>query len=155
MIIVKLAGGIRDHFPARASEWGFAALLLWIGYFLAVTPGTFVTSAGYAGLAALADEATWRIVCFVVGSLRLLALVINGTFATTWYGRWSPHVRGACAFLSCGVWLPLMWGFLLSERPLLINGFVGVVLAIDVYNIRRVWADAGRSDQAVVNASEP
>lgn len=155
MIVVRVARGIREHFPARASEWGFAGLLIWLGWVFVSWPGIFDTSLSYGGLARLADELVWGTVCIVVGVLRLAALIVNGTFADTWYGRWSPHVRGACAFLSCIVWFPIWAGFVATERPLLIPGFVACIFLIDAYNIRRVWADAGRSDKAVADAAQP
>ncbi len=155
MIVVRVARGITEHFPARASEWGCAGLLIWLGSMFSRWPDIFDGSLSYGGLARLADEAVWGAVCVVIGVLRLAALVINGTFASSWYGRWSPHVRGACAFASCGVWFPLLWGFSSADRPLLIFGFVGFVFLIDFYNIRRVWADAGRSEKASADAAKP
>lgn len=153
MIIVRVARGITEHFPARASEWGFAALLIWLGSLFLHYPALFDASLSYAGLAKLADEVVWGWACIAIGSLRLVALVINGTFAGTWYGRRSPHVRGVCAFLSCGIWFPIFAGFLVSERPLLIVCYAGVVLGLDAYNIRRVWADAGRASEARADAA--
>lgn len=150
MIVVRVARGIREHFPARASEWGFAWLLIYCGWLFWNRPDMFASSLAYAGLARMADEQAWSLGCVTVGSLRLLALIVNGTFAATWYGRWSAHVRGACAFLSCGVWFPLFFGLLPTGRPLgLLHGYVAIVLLIDFYNIRRVWSDAGAGDRSL------
>lgn len=153
MIIVRMARGITEHFPARASEWHFSILLIGLGHLFFQYPALFDASLSYGGLARLADETIWGAVCVAVGLLRLTALVINGTFAGTWYGRWSPHVRGVCAFLSCGVWFPIFAGFLVSERPLIVTYLAGVVLSLDGYNIWRVWADAGRASKAYADAS--
>lgn len=146
MIVVRVAKGITEHFPARASEWGFAVLLIWLGDLFLRSPGMFESSPNYDGLARLAsNEAVWGVVSIAVGLVRLAALVVNGTFANSWYGRWSPYVRGICAFLSFGVWFPLFVGFYGAEKTVIVLGFVGCVLAIDAYNIRRVWTDAGRA----------
>lgn len=154
MIIVRVARGISEHFPTRASEWGFSGLLIWLGALFLEYPALFDASLSYGGLARIADETVWGSACITIGLLRLVALVVNGTFAGTWYGRWSPHVRAACAFLSCGIWFPVFAGFLASERwPLLIVCYAGVVFALDAYNIRRVWTDAGRAVKAHADAA--
>lgn len=145
MIIVRIGRGIKEHFPARASEWGFAALLAGLGWLFLKNPDLFDASLAYGNLARLADEKFWGIACITIGLARLLALIINGTFADSRYGRWSPHVRGTCAFLSCGVWFPLAGGFLAQDRTLIVTLYAVTVLVIDAYNIRRVWHDAGRA----------
>lgn len=155
MIVVRVARGIREHFPARASEWGFSGLLIWLGCVFTRWPELFDRSLSYSGLAGLADETVWGAACIAIGLVRLAALVINGTFADTWYGRWSPHVRGVCAFLSCGVWFPILAGFVLIDGAPIIKGYTFIVFAIDAYNIRRVWTDAGRTVKAYADAAAP
>ena len=154
MIVVRVARGISDHFPARASEWGFAGLLIGLGYVFAGSPDLFDASRSYSGLARLADETVWGSACIAIGVVRLLALVINGTFAESWYGRWSPHVRGVCAFLSCGIWFPLWAGFIAIDGAPIVKLFTFTVLLIDAYNIRRVWSDAGRTSKAYADAGQ-
>jgi hypothetical protein len=153
VIIVRVARGITEHFPARASEWGFAALLIWLGFIFAGSPQLFAGSQSYGGLARLADEGVWAAASISIGVVRLVALIVNGTFADSWYGRWSPHVRGICAFLSCGIWFPICAGFLLVEGAPIIKAYTSVVFAIDAYNIRRVWKDAGRTVKAYADAA--
>lgn len=155
MIIVRVARGITDHFSARASEWAFAGLLISLGWLFLSSPDLFDASLSYGGLANLADEIVWGWACIGVGAIRLVALIINGTFAGTWYGGWSPHVRGVCAFLSCGVWFPIFAGFLMAGRPLVVLLYAATVLGLDAYNIRRVWADAGRAEKAKADAAGP
>jgi hypothetical protein len=74
----------------------------------------------------------------MIGLVRLLALIVNGTFADSIYARWSPHVRGVCAFLSCGIWFPLWAGFFAVSGAPIVKLFTFTVLAIDAYNVRRV-----------------
>lgn len=152
MIVIRVARGITEHFPARASEWGFATLMTWLGWMFVRHPDIFEGSLSYGVLSRLGDEQIWGLACVVIGVLRLIALIINGTFAHTWYGRYSPHVRGTCALLSCGIWFLLLCGFLFADRPVLILGFVACVFSIDFYNIRRAWYDAGRSAKAAIDA---
>jgi hypothetical protein len=59
MIVVRVARVISEHFPARASEWGFSGLLIGLGYVFASSPELFADSRSYSRLARVADETLW------------------------------------------------------------------------------------------------
>lgn len=148
MVIVRIVTGIRHHFHVRAAEWFCTAVLLnWAVVMLA--PGdTFSTSAAFQGLANLASERTWGVVCLLMGTARLIALILNGTFAHTRYGHFSPHVRAAMAFLSCFVWFHIVYGMLGTWATLPLTTGPGTYLAIlllDAVNFRRAMDDTGEA----------
>lgn len=153
MIIVRVARGIKEHFPNRVNEWAFAGLLAWLGALFIQYPALFDTSMSYANLAQLADERVWGVACILIAGVRLLALGVNGTFAGTWYSQWSPRVRGVCAFLSCGIWFPIFAGFAISNRPFLLVCYAGTIFFLDAYAFTRTWNEAGRVTKANANAS--
>jgi len=153
MIIVRLAAGVKDHFPARRSEWLLATYLCGWGIILGQPEPLFDTSRAFSGLRAFASEHTWAWACLLIGAVRLLALLINGTFAHTWYGRYSPHVRGSLAFLSCFIWTAISIGILnsgVSSTGLVI--YPGL-LFLELTNISEALKDAGEVDRSRRDAS--
>lgn len=152
MIVIRMVKGVSDHFPARRSEWVLAAMLLGWGIILG-PPSTsvFATSPAFAGLDGMAPEWVWAWVCLLIGVVRLLALLINGTFAHTFYGHWSPHVRGALAFLSCFIWTAISIGVFNSGA--LTTGIIIYpgLLALEITNLKEAWQDAGEADRGDVD----
>ena len=147
MIILRIAEGIRNHFPARASEWALAAGLSHWGRIVYNEPSIF-NRPGFSQMAEWAEPRTWGLAAMTVGGIRLIALVINGTFADTRYGQISPHVRGATAFLSCFVWLQIYLGLQISGDTTTGLGIYPYLLALDCYNTARAFGDAGEADRA-------
>lgn len=148
MIILRVYTGVAEHFPARRSEWVLAGIMLAWGYLLLLPGPIFNQSPAWAGLQAWAPEGVWGWSAVVIGAFRLLALLINGTFHTTWYGRWSPHVRGLASFLACFIWMQLSWG--LFNAPHLTTGlaiYPGLLL-LDLMNVVAAASDAGKMDKA-------
>jgi hypothetical protein len=89
MIILRLARDIRRHFPIRVPEWIMAAVLLGWSFMLSSDPDTFQRSADFAELARYGDEIFWSTICLLVALLRLVALIVNGTFHQF---RYAPHL---------------------------------------------------------------
>lgn len=149
----RILRGIRDHFAMRRSEWVLAIILVGIG--LALEPLRLPTSAVsrlgmFEGFIA---ERIWAWGCLSIGLLRLLALAINGTFAQTWYGHWSPHVRGSLAFVSCYTWTAIsidMFSLEISTLGLLV--YPGL-LVLEITNVKEAWRDAGEVDRSTADAA--
>jgi hypothetical protein len=153
LIIVRMARGVTDHFPARRAEWVLSAMLFGWGIVLAPTStDVFSTSHSFDGLAALAPEWVWAWICFSIGLIRLLALLINGTFADTWYGQRSPHVRGSLALLSCFIWTMISIGIYNSEIST--TGLVVYpgLLFLEFTNVKEAWQDAGAVGRSKADA---
>ncbi|MDP2358032.1 MAG: hypothetical protein Q8M31_18475 [Beijerinckiaceae bacterium] len=148
MIILRVIRGIHEHFPARASEWALALMLFNLGLVLAMPQETMMESASLSGLARIASEEVWAGALLLIGIVRLLALIINGTFAHAKYGRWSPHVRAFLALVSCFFWMQIAVGLTLSPTIATGIGIYPVLLALDMYNTARASGDAALIDRA-------
>ena len=152
-VYARVYRGVRDHFPARASEWvlGFA-LTSWGA--LLLRPGAmFDTSPAFRTMASMASENVWGWAAIAIGISRLFALILNGTFPTTWYGRFSPHVRGVMSILSMFVWLSITLGLYRVETE---NTGVAIyfwLMVLDVWNCGRAFRDAGALDEGLRNGA--
>lgn len=110
MIVLRIAKGVQQHFTARRSEWALAFGLTGWGFVVAKPTVLFASSPAYASMANMADEQTWGYGAFCAGLLRLIALVVNGTFPGTIYGRYSPLVRSLAAYGCCAIWAAITIG---------------------------------------------
>lgn len=148
---VRLYLGIQEHFPARRSEWVLAFMMLAWGQILLMPGEVFSTSPAWAQMSLYMSEHSWGLLATSVGSFRLLALIINGTFATTWYGRWSPHVRALASFLSCFIWFQITFGLLNSNAATTGLAVYPGLLVLDAMNIVAASKDAAGMDKAVAD----
>lgn len=148
---VRLYLGIHDHFPARRSEWVLAGIMVAWGWILLKPSELFAGNPAWAQMAAMMDEATWGWLAIGIGTFRLLALIINGTFARTWYGRWSPHVRAAASFLSCFLWFQISFGLWASDAATTGLAVYPGLLVLDAMNIVAASKDAASMDKAVAD----
>lgn len=127
---------LRSHFPARMSEWANAAILTSWGAYLLLHPGLF-DEPGLGVIFAkmksmvwvdMAPEAVWGFVAFVVGSIRLLALFINGAYSRT------PMIRLATAAVSAFVWTQVVIGlFGVPNTGLVVYPWLVVIDLISAY----------------------
>ncbi len=148
---VRLYLGIHDHFPARRSEWVLAGIMVAWGWILLKPTAVFASHPSWSQMAAMMDEATWGWLAISIGSFRLLALIVNGTFARTWYGRWSPHVRALASFLSCFLWFQISFGLWASDAATTGLAVYPGLLVLDAMNIVAASKDAASMDKAVAD----
>lgn len=148
---VRLYLGIHDHFPARRSEWVLAGIMVAWGWILLKPTSVFASHPSWSQMAAMMDEATWGWLAIAIGSFRLLALIVNGTFARTWYGRWSPHVRALASFLSCFLWFQISFGLWASDAATTGLAVYPGLLVLDAMNIVAASKDAASMDKAVAD----
>lgn len=152
MIIVRIVRGVTDHFHARSSEWQLSfSAVIW-GVVVAL-PGEVFTSVAWEPLARWGSETSWGSAAVVIGGLRLVALIINGTFADTWYGRYSPHVRATMAFLTCFLWATLSLGLISSGALSTAFAAYPVFFCFDAWNARRAAVDAAFADRIKADAA--
>jgi hypothetical protein len=144
-MFVRLAGGIRDHFPIRVSEWIMAAAMLEWGWVLWFDPDTFSKSSNLSELARIGDESSWSLVCVLAGLTRLAALVINGTFHDKF--KYSPHLRAFAAMIACFLWGQITLGIFVAVYSAggVLTGLVAysTFLFLDMWNLVRASADVG------------
>ncbi|MCF6126083.1 hypothetical protein EN904_10600 [Mesorhizobium sp. M7A.F.Ca.CA.001.07.2.1] len=148
MIVLRIAGGIREHFGMRVTEWIMTgALFGWSGC-LAMDPLTFDRSPSMAIIATYGNEAFWANVCLMTALLRLGALIVNGTFKGF---RYSPHFRAGASIASCVFWGQIALGVLVAVLTADGSG-TGVIvyltfMTIEMWNLFRAWADVGASQR--------
>ena len=140
MIISAHIKSFRETFEGRASEWALAIIMLGWGLALVVNDTLFYTSPNLKTLAAMAPQDTWATAFLIVGSLRLVALAING-----WWRR-TPHIRYVTGFLSAGVWYLLSVGIWRNDAILPGTITYPVYFLLDMYNVWRAVGDAGWVD---------
>jgi hypothetical protein len=141
-MFIRVVTGIAEHFDVRFPEWlGAAALIGW-GINLMVTPVSWTNPEAWSLMLSIMPEDTWGLVCTLSGWFWLLALTINGTFATTAYSRYSPNVRGTCALISASIWFLVLMSVLSANSSG--RGIYWLPLVLSVWCIFHSWRDVGR-----------
>lgn len=144
MIILRIAGGIRQHIGMRVTEWIMTGALFGWSAVLASDPLTFSTSRSFSVIASYGNETMWANICLFAALLRLGALTVNGTFRQF---RFSPHFRAGASIASCVFWGQIAFGVLIAWLNVGGSG-TGVIaystlMAIEMWNRFRAWADVG------------
>jgi len=106
MLILRIGRGVIDHFPVRRSEWISACVMIAWGAILTLDGLPLYGSWVY--LSVNLTEQAWAALLICLGFVRLIVLTINGSFPTTWYGKWAPHVRVATSLICTLAWLQLV-----------------------------------------------
>lgn len=139
MIIVK---GFRQTFRDRFPEWVLSIALFWWGIFALVNPDSFQYSILLSSILRIATQEVWGWIATVLGSIRIIFLIINGAW------RPSAHIRTIGAILGSGFWSMMILSsfditWLLSNSVL----FIGF-LAFDLYSLWFSAEDAKLADLA-------
>lgn len=145
MLILRIWNGVIDHFPIRRSEWINSCVM--IGWGIVVLLDNRPLTGAWYVLGELMSEVFWSLMLMTVGTIRLIALLVNGTFPRTWYGKFSPHVRVGMSLLSSLVWLQLVIATIGS--PILTTGLVAYLgyLVSDALNTLSSAAEARELDK--------
>ena len=136
MMILKL----QKSFPIRVTEWLLACIMLSWSILCWNLRDVDWSNPLYSGLARFGDQHSWAFFAFVIGGLRLAALMINGAW------RPSPHLRAMGAFLSCFMWLQISLALFNSEIRATGLAIYPWLLIADIYNVFRAAHDARQSD---------
>lgn len=144
MLVIRVFKGIQNHFSTRVMEWAFAVIMVNWGIRFLTSDSVLDLFPSFANMGFIMTEQNWGIFCLAVGALRLLSLVINGTFAGTLYSKYSPHLRGIssalCAFFWCQIVISMIG--VLPISPGL--GVYGVFLAVEIYCVSATFNEAGQ-----------
>lgn len=160
---IRVVRGVVNHWPTRYGEWILAAMLAGIGWRI-LMPDRVFDLPSLVFLAGIFDEQEWGASCFVVGLVRLTALVINGTLydieplrksrrivprVLVLYSRYSPHVRAAMALLTCLFWFTISFSLIASGATGW--GFItyGGLFLLDLWNASRASVDADKVNRNV------
>ena len=134
---------------SRALDWFCAAMVLAWGVSLALPGSTLTSSPAYEPFLEKASEPVWAGILIFIGSLRFVALFINGHAP-----QGSPILRGVAAFLGVIIWAHFFAGFLdVSIRMGVASAGIGinlVMLGADMFSTGRAAADTIRARQGHV-----
>lgn len=109
MLILRMIDGIQSHFKARMTEWIMAFPTGATAFGFMVQPDMFSKSPSYGGIASWATEYVWLWVFLFCFTIRMVALVVNGTFEAF---RHSPHLRVLASVICFNAWGWFTGGFL-------------------------------------------
>lgn len=140
MILAHLRSSLRETFPARASEWALATILLNWSTILYLNPTLFATVPSFSIISEIAPQPVWLALCGLAGGARLVILLINGAW------RRSPHARAVGAFVSCFFWFEISVGLFLAGTWGTGLAVYPVLLLLDSFNVLRAGGEAGLSD---------
>lgn len=145
-IYLRAAHDIREHFPQRVTEWIMTIIAMGgFSYALATEPNTFEVGRAFRILAQYGDEKFWSSICASVFIVRLVALVINGTFKDRF--PYAPHMRAYASFLACIFWGFIVVGVLMAHinegATLQAVVIYFVMFSLDMWNFLRAWVDVG------------
>lgn len=131
--------GITDNLNIRLAEWGLGLMLLLWGAIL-VSPDDTFSRPAFTMMARIASENVWGVVLTLLGTTRIVVLLINGAW------RRSPHLRAATAFLSCFVWTQIALSIWESGIFATALAVYPVLLLMDIYVVIRAAGEARLSD---------
>lgn len=150
-MIIRIVTGIHRHLPERVAEWALAIVLVRFGLILLAPGSSFETSPAFRVMAEMAREETWGWACLTIGSIRFMALVVNGTFWDTWYSRYSPHIRGFTAIASIFAWAQIVYGMASSGVNTTGLAVYPVLLVLDFWCVFHAFGDAKLADVRAAN----
>lgn len=132
---------IREHFKLRFSEWIIGLMLLLWGVTLLINTSLFeVYPAAFNSMSDITTQKIWGIMAIGIGLLRLIFLIINGTW------RRSAHLRAIGSGLSACIWTVVWSSYLNSDTLLPGLWSVGALIALDLFSLWYAAEDAKHSD---------
>ncbi|WP_386681801.1 hypothetical protein [Loktanella sp. R86503] len=116
-----------------------------MGAVLSLQDDLFSVSPSFAQLSQWADQPVWACIVTVCAIIRVLALIVNGTFAGF---RYSPHIRAGASLVSMLFWSQFCLGFLIAAVSgegawTAVPAYSTFVLA-ELANLFRSGSDIGR-----------
>ena len=141
-MFIRVVTGVRAHFEARFVEWTMATTLSFWGWNIAGPSEAWSNRAAWEGMLRITSEDTWGWICIAAGAAWLIALTVNGTFADTWYSRYSPVVRGLMAIIAAMVWFQVYMSVVTAQTSG--SGIYPLPLALSIWCVFHAWRDIGR-----------
>ena len=131
MIIVEM----RKHFEQRAIEWWSAGAMASWGFMVLLFPNMFILNPACHALLTFAPQNVWGLAAMIAGSVRLVALFINGM----WYR--TPAIRWLTTMVSIFIWFCITAAFVSS--PIINMGIAvyGWHIFADMYSAYRSAMD--------------
>lgn len=146
MIFVRVVTGIKNHWHIRSSEWLMIYPSVGIGTILLYQPDMFTMSSTFNAVAEWMTQPQWSLFILICALIRLIALTVNGTFASF---RYSPHLRLIAALSGVFFWSQYSLG--VTTSAVFDNGawsapvMYSTMCLAELLNIYRTWVDVMRS----------
>lgn len=138
MLVVRFKETFRERMP----EWVQAAGMMGWGLLVLASSGLFYTQEFFHPLLLIMGQMEWGLAALLVGTIRLIFLVINGAW------RPSAHIRAAGCVLGT-----ILWGSLLVSAFSLnwltpTSSIYAMLLALDLLSLWFAAGDAKLADLA-------
>ena len=154
-MFIRIVTGIARHLPERGLEWVMAVNIIWWGWKITAPDPQWANPVAWEFMLSWGlSEEGWGWLCVIIGAIRLLALVINGTFADTWYSALSPWVRACTAGMGAIVWFMVFLS--VSAANTSGAGIYQLPLILDLWCSLHVFFATGRASRGMTgNARLP
>jgi hypothetical protein len=139
-LVVRVLRGATCRFGLRKQDWFLASMLATFGVVLLVDDGRLNTVAAWDHLWKIASPRVWGWMSLIIGTIRLCALLVNGTFQSF---RWSPHIRLIAAALTCFMWFNLVLGIMLAGVMTTAAAIYPHLLVFELYNVYAAAQETG------------
>lgn len=139
MILVRF----KETFRERAPEWALSAGLLAWGLLALSAPGLFQEQVFFHPLLRIMSQDWWGAIALIIGSVRLVFLVINGAW------RPSAHIRAVGAFAGSMIWTVLLIAAFSLEWVTPTAALYSLLLSLDMLSL---WFAAGDAKLADLEA---
>lgn len=141
MIPLRFAHTFRE----RAPEWILSTAILAWGMIVFISTDLFFNQEFYHPLLLITSQLNWAIFGIVVGSVRLIFLVINGAW------RPSAHIRAIGCLAGCMLWGALLISVLSLNWLAPASGIYASLLSLDLLSM---WFAAGDAKLADLSAKK-
>lgn len=131
---------IQSRFGPRMMEWFYAVHLALFGYVLLLPTETFNQPAFQAFRELVPSEVFLGWVMLLVGCLRIVGLVINGSLKNV-----TPQIRQVSAAVGCLVWTGISYGFASSDVVSTWVAIYPLFIVGELVNINRAARDQGKA----------
>jgi len=146
-MFLRVVYGVKAHLPERALEWVLAFNMVWWGWKLTDPATQWSNAAAWSFMLSFWSEEAWGWLCVIIGGLRITALIINGTFANTWYSAASPWVRALTAGTGAIVWFMVVLSVTAANTSG--AGIYQLPLILDLWCSLHVFFKTGRASKRV------
>lgn len=138
MIVARFKETFRERMP----EWILSTgMLLW-GMMTLFSPNLFNTVPFFAPLLQLMSQTSWGILAVLIGTIRLIFLIINGAF------RPSAHIRAIGCIFGTLLWINLLISALSLDALTPTTAIFAMLLALDIVSLWFAAGDAKLADLA-------
>lgn len=138
---------IACHFQIRIASWFMATMMFGIGIVLTINPTALTATPNapvyFARMLEWGDQSVWRAIFLIIGTSKVMALVINGSFPGIW---WTPHLRMVMAGLSSVVWMQVAISVAWTQNPTLGAVVYPMIFIMELYNTWRASRETRTAD---------